>query len=78
MEVTIKELEVMKLNLSPSDTLVVKLKGERMSEEDSNNLAAALRRRFPNNKVIVFTLPEEHDIIFEVVNESEPKQTETT
>lgn len=74
MEVTLKEVEVQKLNVQPGDTLVVTIRSEFPDEVDSTFIKAlqeGFRKRFVNNKVevIMMALPEEQKIEFTVVKE---------
>ncbi len=63
IEVQLVEATVEKLNLVPfTDTLVVKVISDTVTEEAMGALGEQLRQRFPNNKVIVFSLPVGEDI----------------
>ncbi len=70
-EVTLKEVEVNKINLSPGDTLVVKLKGEQFSESDVYDLQETLKTRFSENKVLVLCFREDSDIVLETIKASD-------
>lgn len=71
MELTLKEIEINKLNLTPQDILIVKLKGSTFSEEFVESFGKHLKESFPNNKIELLLLPEDHDIVFEKVAQIE-------
>jgi hypothetical protein len=62
IEVVVKEAEVIKLNVQPGDTLFFKFKGDDFYNDDVQRLGDRLRGMFKNNKVIVITLPKDHDV----------------
>lgn len=65
------EAEVVKLNLKKNDTLVVKLKGDQFTGDDLSSLREHFKLAFKDNpvKVLLFCLPDNHDMVFEVVSE---------
>jgi len=69
VEVVIKEAEVIKLNAQPGDVLFFKFKGDDFHNDDVQRLGDRLRKIFPNNKVIVMTLPNGHDVELTSVKE---------
>lgn len=71
------EAEVVKLNLKPTDTLVVKLKGDEFTPEVMQSLQDHFSLAFKNNpvKVLLFNLPDNHDMKFEVVSEEKSCNT---
>jgi hypothetical protein len=70
IEVVIKEAEVIKLNAQPGDVLFFKFKGDDFFSDDVNRLGDRLRGMFPNNKVVVFTLPKDHDVELTTLKEN--------
>lgn len=69
IEVVIKEAEVIKLNAGPGDVLFFKFKGDDFHNDDVQRLGDRLRKIFPNNKCIVMTLPNGHDVELTSVKE---------
>lgn len=69
IEVVIKESEVIKLNAQPGDVLFFKFKGNDFHNDDVQRLGERLRKIFPNNKCIVMTLPDGHDVELTSVRE---------
>jgi hypothetical protein len=67
MEITIKEVEVQKLNLQKGEVLFVKYKGEQIEVRQLMDFRKELRKVFPNNKVVVLGLPEGEDLEFSTV-----------
>lgn len=63
----VAELQV--INLKQGDVLSVKLIGE-FDQETMESLQAHLAPIFPNNKVMVFTMPMGSDIVFEAIKQS--------
>lgn len=61
MEITLKEVEVQKLNVMPGDVLIFKFKGE-IDEYQMKAFGAQLRKLFPDNKVVVLGLDDDQDI----------------
>lgn len=70
MDLKFVEAEVVKLNLKPTDTLVVKLKGDEFDQATMQSLQEHFQAAFRNNpvKVLLFNLPDNHDMKFEVVS----------
>jgi hypothetical protein len=69
VEINIKEVEATVLNLGPGDVLAVKLKGEEfLNYETIQSLSDQMKLLFPNNKVIVLSMNDEHDIQFDIIN----------
>jgi hypothetical protein len=60
--------EISKISLNPGDVLVVKLMGDEYADFDLHSLKAALDSVFPNNKVLVTTIPSEHDMKIEIIS----------
>lgn len=67
VEVTIQEAEVLKISPKAGDTLLFKFKGEQFYNDDVNELGRQLRVLFPNNKVVVMSLPNDHDVELTIV-----------
>jgi hypothetical protein len=73
-ELTFKFAELNKINLGPNDVLSVKLTGDNIDYPTMKSLKSMLDGVFPNNKVMIFALPPESDILFEVIK---PTSTES-
>lgn len=67
MELSLKEVEVSKINLQPGEVLVVTVKAEDMDESSMDYLAQGFRKYFPNNKIAVLALGENDEIKFQTV-----------
>lgn len=67
MELSLKEVEVQKLNLRPGDSLVVTVRSENVDEFDVQMLAEGFRKRFPGNQIIVLTVGTQDSIGLSVV-----------
>jgi hypothetical protein len=67
IQVILKEAEVVKIDPKPGEVLVFKFKGDEFVVEDIDELGRQLRVFFPNNKVVVMTLPSHHDVELTVV-----------
>ena len=61
------EVQLSKINLSFGDVLSVKLVGDDFGPEVMESLKSHLETVFPLNKIIVFTMPKNTDIVFEAV-----------
>lgn len=68
LEVSLKEVEVAKLNLQENDVLVVKMKGMDLDYDLIKSLQKHFQKVFPNNKVLVFSLTEDATMDLDVVN----------
>jgi hypothetical protein len=66
-KVVFKEVEVSKLNLKENDVLVVKMQGEDFEADMLRGLQAHIRKVFPNNKVLVFSLQGDMKMELEVI-----------
>lgn len=66
-EIKFNEVEISKINLKPGDVLSVKLCGEEFDEDHLQDLNNAMQQRFPDNKIMIFLLPPEHDIKMEII-----------
>lgn len=53
-EITLKEVEVQKLNMQPNDVLMVTVKHDDIDYTSMQNLRKQLNLAFPDNKVMVF------------------------
>ena len=69
IEITLKEVEVAKLNLEPGDVLIVKVKSDRVAEHNFEHLEKEFNHVFKNNKVFVIGMYSEDDLQFSVVKE---------
>lgn len=66
MNFTLAELSVIKLE--PGDVLSVKLYGDDYDEVDLKGLQNQLQTTFPNNKVMMFVLPNGNDLQMEKIS----------
>ena len=72
-EIVLKEIEVAKLDLKPTDILFFKIISEELGEADFNGFARSLQARFPNNKVMVTMMYPGTDMeIYTISSESKP------
>lgn len=69
VEFTLVEYDVQKLNMQPGDTLVVKARGDELADQ-TESLGEAIRKVFPNNRVMVFFLPGNSDLDMEILSTS--------
>ena len=67
MELKLEVAQISTLNLKADDTLVVKLIGDYMGDQDMYSLKSQLKAMFPKNKVLIFAMPNGSDIVFEKV-----------
>lgn len=79
MDLKFIEAEVHKLNLGPNDTLIVKLKGEEFDQSTLSSLQDHFKEAFKGNpvRVLLFALPENHEMKFEVVTKEKTCNTES-
>lgn len=70
-----KFAELKKITLESGDVLSVKLIGDDFDRNTVDSLKRMLVSVFPKNKVIVFAMPAETDILFEVVKQ--PTESES-
>lgn len=66
MNFTLAELTLIKLE--PGDVLAVKLYGDDYDQESVASLQDHMRQTFPNNKVMMFVLPNGNDLQMEKIN----------
>ena len=67
VQVTFTEVELIKLSLEPSDVLGVKITGGDIGPSDLNELNNQLKKVFPNNKVMIFYVPEGTEMEFTAI-----------
>lgn len=75
MEITLKDIEVQKLNLKPDDVLVVKLIGDAFMEEDTVELRNVLKQLI-SNKVLVLSIPSDNSIDLTIVQSADKFECE--
>ena len=63
----VAELSV--IRLKPGDVLSVKLTGDDLSIDNMDSLRDHLKKVFPDNKVLVFQMPNGSDIQFEAIRQ---------
>ena len=67
VNVVFHEVPVSVMNLTPGDTIIVKLKGDDFSEADMHSLQSAMKNRFPDNRIVMFYIPGNSDIDLSVI-----------
>lgn len=72
MELTLKEIEVTKLNLQPGDVLTVTIKDNDIDTSSLESLREMFKRLYPNNEVALFGIGLNSDITFTVTKGSNP------
>ena len=72
MEITLKEVEVTKLNLKEGDKLLFTIKSDNVNAARLRQFSDHMQKEFPNNKVIVMGVSLEEDIRFIVSSKEEP------
>ena len=77
MELTLKEVEVAKLDLQPGQILAVTVKSPELISDDLASLQRKFSSVFPNNRVMIFGLGEDDSVKFSVLTEvkAEPAKT---
>lgn len=60
-------VELQKINLKEEDVLSVKLISDDFDENTMASLREHLQGVFPDNKIMVFTMPVGSDIVFEAI-----------
>jgi hypothetical protein len=68
-EITLKEIEVVKLNLQPGETLVVKIKSDEIDESFMEFFKKSLKPHFPNNEVLIVGMYASDDIEFSTIKD---------
>lgn len=63
-------VELQKINLVPGEVLAVKLIGDDFDADTMQSLKEHLEMVFTKNKIMVFTMPKNSDIVFEAINSS--------
>lgn len=56
-ELKINEIEVIRLDIKPGQVLAVTVYSDDIFESDLHSLRAKLQNIFPDNKIILFSLP---------------------
>jgi dUTP pyrophosphatase len=69
-EITLKEVEVQKLNLQPEDLLVANIKSDDVTHEFINYLQKELHEKLGNNLGILIACGKEGDVIFSALKRS--------
>lgn len=67
VEIVFNTVELQKINLSPGDVLSAKLIGDEFDVETMESLKSHLTQVFPDNKIMVFAMTKNSDIVLEVV-----------
>lgn len=67
MEITIKEVEVAKLNLLPGDVLFVTIKSDEIEKTMLDELGKNFSKVFPNNQVSLLGMSSDDEVKFSVI-----------
>ena len=70
IELTFKELELTKLNLSVGDTLAVTVKSDDMDGVSIETIKSGLSKAFPGIRVMIFGIGLKDDIRFAAISEN--------
>ena len=71
MELTLKEVEVNKLNLSPGDIVVIKCQGESFTPENIEAFGQSVKNMVPFNRVMILNLNNGDSVNFDIVSPAE-------
>lgn len=66
-EVKFDVVELQKIHLKFGDVLSVKLVGDNFDQSTMESLRESIKVVFPENKIMIFTMPTGTDILFEAV-----------
>jgi hypothetical protein len=69
MKIELSKIEINKINLAKNDVLAVKLIGNAFDIAEVKGVKEYFASVFPKNKVLIFTLPKENDIVFESIKQ---------
>lgn len=69
LEISIKEVEVTKLNLQTDDVLMVTVKNNEITQSNLESLRNGLRSIFPKNEVMVLCLSNDDEVRFTVTKQ---------
>lgn len=72
-DIKLNQIDVQRLKLEPGEILVVKLSGmdDLVTVEDMESLKASFQVNFPNNKILMMSLPEDGKVDLTVAKPSE-------
>jgi hypothetical protein len=70
IEITLKEIEVMRLNPQPGETLLFKFIGDDFDESAVSNFRQALQKFFPNNRIAVMAFQNGNNVELTTVVDS--------
>ena len=62
-------MEIAKINLQEGDVLAVKLIGDDLDPSSMSSLKEQLKTLFPNNKIMIFSMPLGSNIFFEAIGQ---------
>lgn len=66
-DIIIKEIDILRLNPKADETLLFKFKGDGFNDEDLQELGKQLRKLFPNNKIVVTSMPKDGDFDLTII-----------
>lgn len=69
-EIKFDVVELQKINLKHGDVLSVKLVSNEFDDNTMLSLREHLQSVFPDNKIMIFTMPKGSDIVFEAVTKN--------
>lgn len=70
IEITIKDVELVKLNLNPGEILAMIVKSDDMDGQTIGALKSQLSKVFPDNKVLIFGIGLGDSLSFGVISEN--------
>lgn len=68
MELSLKEIEITKLDLQPGQVLAVKVFADDISSRDLAQLKQQIQTFFPNNRIMLFAMPVDGRIEMDVID----------
>lgn len=70
MEITLKEVEVQKLNLQPDETLLVTIKSDEVDMRTIEEFKRGFSQQFPNNTIAVIGVGLNDEVIYSTIKET--------
>jgi hypothetical protein len=71
-------VEISRLSLMPTDVLVVKIFADDCEEGDLAALKDLIKKQFPNNKIMLFSLPSDGRMEMDILDVGMPKEPMAT
>jgi hypothetical protein len=70
IEVTLKDVEVQKLNVQPGDTLAVTIKSDDVDANTVESLKQGLEQVFPGVRILIFGMGLHDELRFNVISQN--------